>query len=833
MFVGASADGGRVFLSTAQPLTADDTDQSDKDIYESENGITTRVSTGPSDTGYDVDAFFNGISHDGSVVVWTTAEHMTPDDTDIRNDRGYDVYKREAGVTTRVSTGPTGGNRDLGASFVGMSADGQRIVFRTQEQLTADDTDSYTPDLYLYDHGTVTRISTGPAGGNGSQAADFAAISADGARIVFATAERLTADDTDDSSDLYEWQGGATRLVTRGPTGGNGPFEITVGNDPTEGFAGTSSDATRVFFATGERLTAEDTDDRQDVYEWNDGALALVSIGSAGGNGPYDVAYVPNKEPLAGFIRVSADGRRALFSTKERLTVDDTDDNYDVYERAGGVTTLATTGPHPTGPSTDRPVASASEDGLRVSFSSQESLTEDDTDSSGDLYERIEGVTRRFSTGPLGGNGTSTVYGVRASLDGKRAFFASDEALTPDDADGAFSDYERADGMTSLLTIGLAGGTSRTVAEPDSVVGATRDGSRLFLKTAGSRPAGDTTGITTDLYIASIPGATAGDADGDGVATATDNCPATANVGQADNDGDRAGDACDDNSDDGDGVATANDNCPSAPNPGQLDGDGDGRGDACDGDSDNDGVPDSNDDCPRLANPGQADGDGDGQGDACDRDANADGLVEGHDDCPSRVPTALTPGDVACGAVSPPGGTGPPDPPGGSGSPPSGSGPPNPTGFTQTLNGSAPALGAPEPPSMDPGRPQLTGLLLAPGSLAASRGAGRRRLGATLHYTLSDRATLVIRIARDRPGRRVGARCLMPRRATRRNRLCHRFLMLPGVIRKPGNRGKNSLHFDGRLRGKPLAPGPYRMAVLAIDGARRESKQSYVPFSVR
>lgn len=71
------------------------------------------------------------------------------------------------------------------------------------------------------------------------------------------------------------------------------------------------------------------------------------------------------------------------------------------------------------------------------------------------------------------------------------------------------------------------------------------------------------------------------DADGDGVADSTDNCPDVANTDQQDNDADRRGDACDED-DDGDGVPDAADNCALSPNPGQVDDDFDGRGDACD-----------------------------------------------------------------------------------------------------------------------------------------------------------------------------------------------------------------------------------------------------------
>ena len=133
------------------------------------------------------------------------------------------------------------------------------------------------------------------------------------------------------------------------------------------------------------------------------------------------------------------------------------------------------------------------------------------------------------------------------------------------------------------------------------------------------------------------------DLDGDGKKNNEDNCPEVANPDQANFDGDTQGDACDDDSDndgvsneqeiaqgtdplnpdsDADGHNDGEDNCPALANAGQEDADGDHIGDVCDKneiqDRDGDTIPDDQDNCPDIANTDQADTDKDNIGDACD-----------------------------------------------------------------------------------------------------------------------------------------------------------------------------------------------------------------------
>ena len=125
------------------------------------------------------------------------------------------------------------------------------------------------------------------------------------------------------------------------------------------------------------------------------------------------------------------------------------------------------------------------------------------------------------------------------------------------------------------------------------------------------------------------------DTDNDGFKDGQDNCPAVANRGQVNTDGDASGDVCD-TDDDNDGILdTAPDNCLLTPNANQANLDSDSLGDVCDSDLDGDGVVNSVDNCPINANADQADVNKNGIGDECDTDTDGDGIIDDIDNCPA------------------------------------------------------------------------------------------------------------------------------------------------------------------------------------------------------
>lgn len=401
-FAAASADGSKVFFVTEERLSSTDSDNSvDLYVRDLASETTELVSAGSSSCAPACGngAFtvaLRGISADASHAYFTTAESLSNADTDT----AVDIYSRNLSneTTTLVSQGgegcaPACGNGGQVPVFQASSSDGSKVFFTTDESLVGADGDTAT-DIYARDlpSGPTTLIS---GGSSSTQTASFAAATPDGAHVFFTTAESLVAEDEDNANDVYEWTGGVRTLVTSA--------ECTSACGAS--FDAVSADASKVIFSTSEQLSLQDTDSSVDIYsqQVGGGEPVLVSRGTgcgSCGNGAAD----------ARFDRASADVSRVVFTSSEVLSSDDGDAEDDIYARdvPGEETSLVTTSPSfcPLKKGNcGATFVGASAEGSRVFFTTVERFTLEDGDNEVDVYERFlgadpsEDVTRLVSTG--------------------------------------------------------------------------------------------------------------------------------------------------------------------------------------------------------------------------------------------------------------------------------------------------------------------------------------------------------------------------------------------------------------------------------------------------
>ena len=401
-FAGASADGSKVFFVSEERLTAADTD-SMVDVYVRDlAGETTKLvsaggsSCAPACGNGAFPVALRGVSPDGTHAYFTTAESLSGADKDSE----VDIYARDLSgeTTTLVSRGgegcaPTCGNSGAVPVFQGSSASGSRVFFSTDEPMVGVDKDTAT-DIYARDlPGGPTILISG--GSSSAETASFSSNTADGTHVVFTTAEPLVLADDDNANDVYEWSGGTLELVTSA--------ECVSACGAT--FDAVSADASTVLFSTAEQLSSADTDSSVDIYsqQTGGGKPQLVSLGSGCsgcGNGPAD----------ARFARASADVSHLVFTSSEVLSPEDGDAEDDIYARdvAGEETSLVTTSPSYCPLKKGNCGATfvgASSEGSRIFFTTVERFTLEDGDNEVDVYERFlgdtpaEDVTRLVSTG--------------------------------------------------------------------------------------------------------------------------------------------------------------------------------------------------------------------------------------------------------------------------------------------------------------------------------------------------------------------------------------------------------------------------------------------------
>jgi hypothetical protein len=322
-FAGASQDGSRVFFTTAAPLVSGDTD-SGNDLYMARIGCPVG-DPGCVVSGREVTSLVQ-VSHDptsGQAADVRGVVRVAPDGTRVYFVAGGDLLSpaQRAGLEGEGRAVPRVGAANLyvyDSAHPGIVAfvaglcscdvslwahgkegevqtagvDGRFLVFATYAQLLGSDT-NVARDVYRYDAvtGRLVRVSGGEDGydANGNRTvlgsegevlgADIAAgnyggllrlqyemynraVSEDGSRIVFSSAEPLSAAASNGKVNVYEWHeapGGGGEGSVSLVSSGSGPdpvLQVVIspsGND--------------IFFVTTDGLVPQDTDGAEDIYD--------------------------------------------------------------------------------------------------------------------------------------------------------------------------------------------------------------------------------------------------------------------------------------------------------------------------------------------------------------------------------------------------------------------------------------------------------------------------------------------------------------------------------------------------------------------------------------
>ncbi len=99
--------------------------------------------------------------------------------------------------------------------------------------------------------------------------------------------------------------------------------------------------------------------------------------------------------------------------------------------------------------------------------------------------------------------------------------------------------------------------------------------------------------------------------------------------------------------------------------------------------------------------------------------------------------------------------------------------------------------------------------------------SARRRIGTRATFRLNIAAAVRFTVQRRVAGRRSGTRCVAPTRRNRNAKRCVRTLAVRGSFSRAGSAGANAFRFSGRLSGRKLRPGRYRLvATPSLAGKR-------------
>ncbi len=450
-----------------------------------------------------VEAQLVGMSADGAVVAFITAEPLVDGDVDGRPD----LYVRDGDATRLLTPGAAPGlEPELVSGSAAVLPDG-RVLFLSALPLDGADDDG-ARDWYL----AARDGTTAALGGGGTTAEDAlpeAVVSSDGTRIAFGSRAALTPGAVAGEDEIYTWTaGGGLTLATPGaasgrlqaiaadgsaivyrsaqavgtPDGGAQDLfrttpsgsDLTILSDFGAGanadvvFAGASPGLGTVAFTTTSPLHSGDSDGGlPDLYAFASGVLEWLSVPASGVTGVATPAFSADA--------VCDDGE-VVFDTNENLAITDNTGTPDIYRGSGAPPPSARRADPKGTPTRLTPVntvapvfVGASADCLQAAFTTPSALSGSDHNAVADLYL---GAADKATLLTATGDGTDTGVRDAAAAPGLKAVaFSTDAPLTSADADADEDAYVwRPQGLTLASTTDGPGQRVRGVSADGSAV---------------------------------------------------------------------------------------------------------------------------------------------------------------------------------------------------------------------------------------------------------------------------------------------------------------------------------------------------------------------------
>lgn len=212
----------------------------------------------PTPVGFGEAAWRSATTQTGRYVAFRSTSDALSDQDD---DRYSNIFLRDTqtGALTLVSRGFDGpGHAVSYGGSISASESAPRIAFLSAAQLGVGDSDDGDQDVFVWENGSVRLISrgTGLNGNPGDGSANEAQISADGAVVVFTTSAGLDPDDDNGVTDVYT-RVLATSVTTWESRHGTGGGPLTLGDEPVSSFSPSINyNGSRIAFAT----TADDAE---------------------------------------------------------------------------------------------------------------------------------------------------------------------------------------------------------------------------------------------------------------------------------------------------------------------------------------------------------------------------------------------------------------------------------------------------------------------------------------------------------------------------------------------------------------------------------------------